>query len=213
MFRALEGVKRRYLRDELEVTESARRSETIFDKAAIRELTEAIGADGIDRVLKSAANAVATEPQKSEEQARLTRLTGVGPVGGAEAAELAARITVRSIQARENLLRDTVSSTVAADMLGVKPQTVRNRVKRGALLAVREGGDFRVPVWQFDREGEDGVIHGLPEVLKALDVPPFSQIRWLTRPNPYLEDRTPLEALKQGEIDTVVAEARGVGVA
>jgi hypothetical protein len=162
-------------------------------------------------VLSAAANALRSVPRDDTEQTRLSRLAGIEPVGEAEAAEIAARITVRSFAMRKDLLRDTISSARAAEILGVSAQTVRNRMQRGKILAVRERGDYRFPIWQFDTGGEDGVIRGLPRALNELELPPISKLRWLTHPNPSLDDRTPLDVLRQGDIETVIAEARAIG--
>ena len=48
--------------------------------------------------------------------------------------------------------------------------------------------------------------------MRTLDVSQLSKVSWLTRPNPYLEDRTPLDALKDGDRDRVVDAARAVGM-
>lgn len=83
-------------------------------------------------------------------------------------------------------------------------------------MAVLDHGTLRFPFWQFDSEGPDGVIEGLPQVLRALQGSPLAQISWLTTPNSVLhrgpEDSgiTPLEALKSGQIQRVVELACGV---
>ena len=108
---------------------------------AIRELTKVLGEGGVGRVLNAAANALRALPQNDEEEARLSRLAGIKPVGEGEAAEIAARITVRSMEMRKaRTLSETLSSATAAEILGVSAQTVRNRMpQQGRLLAVASG--------------------------------------------------------------------------
>ena len=83
-------------------------------------------------------------------------------------------------------------------------------------MAVLDHGTLRFPIWQFDSEGPDGVIEGLPQVLRALQVTPLAKISWLTTPNGVLRadskasDITPLEALRSGQIQRVIELARGV---
>ena len=55
------------------------------------------------------------------------------------------------------------------------------------------------------------MIEGLPAVLRALRIKALAAMRWLTRPSAVLDKRTPLAALRAGEVDRVVAEAAGVG--
>ena len=39
----------------------------------------------------------------------------------------------------------------------------------------------------------------------------YSKLNWLTRPNPVLDGSTPIEALKLGQRERVLAEATAVG--
>jgi hypothetical protein len=55
------------------------------------------------------------------------------------------------------------------------------------------------------------VIEGLPAVLKALAISDYAKLNWLTRANAYLEDTTPIQALKAGQKKRVLAEAAAVG--
>ena len=98
-----------------------------------------------------------------------------------------------------------------ADLLGTTRQTPHDRVKGGTLLAVSDRGAWRFPPWQFDPEGPDGVIEGLGEVLRSLNASPLARASWFVRPNPYLEGRTPLEVLREGQIEAVRSAAEAVG--
>lgn len=55
------------------------------------------------------------------------------------------------------------------------------------------------------------MIDGLPQVLQALQVSNLAKVRWLQRPQPVFAGATPLELLRQGRIDEVLAEAAQVG--
>jgi hypothetical protein len=55
------------------------------------------------------------------------------------------------------------------------------------------------------------VIDGLPDVLAALPVAHLIKARWLQRPQPLLEGHTPLQLLREGQLDRVIVEARAVG--
>jgi hypothetical protein len=113
---------------------------------------------------------------------------------------------------RRELLRGALSSTQVAELLGTKRQTPHDRLRSQTLLAVEDNGRWQFPYWQFDASGPNGVIAGLPDVLKALDISALAKVSWLTTPNPYLEGRTPLQALKEGQAARVIDQARAVGV-
>jgi hypothetical protein len=95
--------------------------------------------------------------------------------------------------------------------LGTSRQTPHDRVSSQTLLAIRNNGKLCFPSWQFDPEGSDGVIEGLPAVLKTLEISDYAKLNWLTRLNPYLDGQTPIQALKVGQKERVLAEASAVG--
>jgi hypothetical protein len=115
-------------------------------------------------------------------------------------------------QWRRQLLKGALTSPQVAQLLGTSRQTPHDRVKARTLLGISDNGALRFPSWQFDPEGPDGVIEGLPDVLKTLQVSDLAKLSWLVRSNPFLDGLTPLQALKQGQKERVVQEAIGVGV-
>lgn len=115
-------------------------------------------------------------------------------------------------QWRRQLLKGALTSSQVAKLLGTSRQTPHDRVKARTLLGISDNGALRFPSWQFDPEGPDGVIEGLPDVLKTLQVSDLAKLSWLVRSNPFLEGLTPVQALKQGQEERVVQEAMGVGI-
>jgi len=117
-------------------------------------------------------------------------------------------------QRRRELLCGAISASEVAELLGFQSrQTPHDRLKHNRLLAIKDNGIFKFPLSQFDPEGADGIVNGLPDVLEALaDLSPFTKLNWLSKPNAVFEGLTPLEMLKQGELDKVVIEARANGV-
>ncbi len=129
------------------------------------------------------------------------------------AERMAARFDVlaRSFAKRRELLADSLTTAQVAQLLGTSRQTPHDRVESGTLLAVMDRGALRFPIWQFDPDGEGGVVAGLPAVLRALEVSPMAKVSWLTRPNYMLDGATPLACLKSGDVERVVGLARAVG--
>lgn len=130
-----------------------------------------------------------------------------------EALRLEIEAQQRAFACREVLLRGSLTAPQVARLLGTTRQTPHDRAQSQTLLAVEDRGSLRFPYWQFDANGPNGIIVGLPAVLKALDISPLGKVSWLTRPNPYLDGRTPLEILKAGEVERVLDQARAVGAA
>jgi hypothetical protein len=113
---------------------------------------------------------------------------------------------------RQDLLKDALTAPQVAKLLNTSRQTPHDRLKKNTLIAVQDNGVWKFPVWQFDASGADGVIPGLPEVLKVLNVPALSKISWLTKPNRAFDGDSPVDALKNNRKDKVVCEARTVGI-
>ena len=127
-----------------------------------------------------------------------------------------AELEFQALQARfamrRQLLAQCIGTSEVVSLLGLRNrQTPLDRLKAGTLLAIRDQGQWRFPLWQFDPDGPDGVIAGLPEVLAALPIADLIKARWLQRPQPLLDGQTPLQVLRDGQRDRVLTEARAVG--
>lgn len=119
----------------------------------------------------------------------------------------------RGLDERKRLLADAVGAGDVADLLGVGQQTPHGRRLAGTLLGVKDRGRWRFPTWQFDVDGPDGVVAGLPEVLRALRGPisDLGRVRWFVTPHASLDDRTPIDALRAGDVADVSAVAQAHG--
>jgi hypothetical protein len=117
----------------------------------------------------------------------------------------------KHFQHRRQLLESSLTAVQVAQLLGTSRQTPHDRVSSQTLLAIRDNGKLCFPSWQFDPEGSDGVIEGFPAVLKALEISDYAKLNWLTRVNPYLDGQTPIQTLKAGQKERVLAEASAVG--
>ena len=116
-----------------------------------------------------------------------------------ERVELERDALARAFEYQNNLLKDAIGTSEVLRLLGYAGrQSVHDRVQAQTLLAVKDKGVLRFPLWQFDPQGPDGVVDGLPDVLRSLSVSDFAKLSWLVRPNPFLGGVKPIEALKEG---------------
>ncbi|NOR24477.1 MAG: hypothetical protein GQ542_08810 [Desulforhopalus sp.] len=119
----------------------------------------------------------------------------------------------RTFERRKRLLEGTLSVAKVAKLLGVSRQTVHHRVKAQTLLGLKDKNTYRFPMWQFDGDGPNGIIPELPKSLKALNISNFGKAFWLSRENAVLDNKTPIDMLKEGEYTRVLIEARSIGAA
>jgi len=179
--------------------------------AALERVLEQLALTSADmRHLAEAMSAEARRPRSRADRDAAQRIAGPPPLP-VQSAKLEVRALKRYFDERRRLLGDSLSVDQVAALLGTSRQTPHDRAKARTLLAVPDGGRLRFPAWQFDADGPDGVIEGLPAVLRALRIGALTAVRWLTLPNAVLDKRTPLAALRAGDVDRVVAEAAGVG--
>jgi excisionase family DNA binding protein len=179
---------------------------------ADRRLAGALPLSDIDDIVAEAEHAA--ELVDAPGSARVSKLTGDVLPGPREMARIRRANLLRAFSERRALLAEALSVAEVAELLGVGRQTPHDRVKAGTLLAVKENGKLIFPDWQFDPDGADGVLVGLPEVLRAIQGPisPMGRIRWFVTPKPLMDGRAPLEALRAGDVDIVVREAQAIGV-
>jgi hypothetical protein len=118
----------------------------------------------------------------------------------------------RSFALRRQLLARTIGTAEVNEILAAgSRQTVHDRLKAGTLLGILDQGKWRFPLWQFDADGPNGVIDGLAQVLQALQVSNLAKARWLQKPHPVFGGSTPVDLLRQGRLEEVLAEAGQVG--
>jgi len=113
---------------------------------------------------------------------------------------------------RKQLLANALTAQEVADLLSVSRQTVHERIKDGRLFGILESNVMRLPAFQFDPAGPNGVIAGLPEVFALINSSVLGKMTWLTSSNPVFDGQPPFEVLKQGRFEDVLQEARSVGV-
>jgi excisionase family DNA binding protein len=80
----------------------------------------------------------------------------------------------------------------AAHRLGVSAPTVHEMVVAGDLAALRLGGVWRLPAWQF---GTDRLLPGVRDLLRNWPGSFLSLSIWACTPSSRLQGRTPAQAL------------------
>ena len=117
------------------------------------------------------------------------------------------------IRAKNKLLEKeggVITSSKVAEFLGVSRQAVDKRRKQGKLLAVSlDKRGYFYPLWQFS---EEGVIPGFERVMNILkDYDPWMKVIFLLNVNHYLDNHSPLEKLREGDLDKVFNAAEAAG--
>lgn len=124
-----------------------------------------------------------------------------------------AEAIARGAEAKQELLAAAGggwgSPRVAAH-LGITRQAVDKRRRAGRLLALQSGrGDWLYPVCQFT---DDGVLPGIDRYLAAFPASGgWTRLDVLLAPAEEIGDRSPLEALRQGNVEAAVRVASMFG--
>ncbi len=178
---------------------------------ALQHLLEQSSPEDLESVSSRIERALQSPEVPEERRELVAELTGGREYGRQERSALEMATLARSFRRRKELLEGALTAPKVAKLLDTTRQTPHDRVRSGTLLAVLDRGVWRFPAWQFDPEGPDGVVEGLPDVLQTLHTSPLAKASWLVRPNQYLEGRTPLETLKEGRKEAVRSAAETVG--
>lgn len=120
---------------------------------------------------------------------------------------------IRGIEARDRLLNEhggTLTAEGVAGILGISRQGVDKRRSAGTLIGLTTGRHgYRYPAWQFTKSG---VVPGLEDVLRVLAPhDPWMQAAFFLGNNLRLKGKSPLEALKAGQLSAVLNAAELYG--
>lgn len=120
---------------------------------------------------------------------------------------------LRWLRGREHLLLmegGAVTALQAAELLGITRQAVDKRRRVGTLIGLSLGRKGYVyPVWQFD---QGGTLPGLEAVLAELkEFSPWMQDAFMLSGDARLDGKRPLDLLRQGTVQRVVAVASAYG--
>jgi hypothetical protein len=114
---------------------------------------------------------------------------------------------------REILEAEGGSLTVSevATLLGITRQAVDKRRRAGTLIGLQAGRrGYLYPRWQFTTDG--ALLSGLPELLADLaEFSPWMQAGFMLSPNLRLNNARPIDAMRDGSIDSVRQAAQSYG--
>ncbi len=160
-----------------------------------------------DRALDDAAGA------SSDYEVLLRLLENPEAVGALRARNSLLPARLRWLRDRERLLEaegSVIPATDVATLLHMTRQGVDKRRKEGRLLGLSVGRrEYLYPLWQF---AQGGTLLGLEAALKALaPLDPWGQVAFLLSGDARLGGQRPLDLLRRGEVDPVVAAAEQYG--
>jgi hypothetical protein len=149
--------------------------------------------------------------------------TGLGTILNAlERPEVAASVRdqdplamarLRGIEAKRRVLTEDggmLSAEKAGEILTMSRQAVEKRRKAGRLIGVSLGRrGFGYPAWQFTERGTLPHLDDVLNVLKEHDA--WTKLVFLTTQNAALNGMRPIDALRSGDVEEVLASARTYG--
>ena len=174
----------------LKTSTSSLDKNTIVDKygaKVLKQVEELLSSmsEETKQLLDKKLEKIVRQPCADSEEQSIADLISGKTYSAEEKRELELVNLMNSFALRAKLLEDTITSPEVTKLLGCRSrQTPLDRVKNQTLIAVKDNGKWKYPLWQFDPEGADGVIEGLPKLIKSLEVSNLAKISWLTCPHP-----------------------------
>jgi hypothetical protein len=161
--------------------------------------------EALARITEMAPTATLTEAlAATTDVGTLARVLGDAAVVGPAIVELEplAPLIARNAEHRLELLEEAGGALSAEEvgvlLGGISRQAVDKRRQSLGLLAFRQGGDWRYPACQFDRQLHD-IVAGIPAVVRAMaGSGPWVTLDFLLAADERLDGMSPLEALRAG---------------
>jgi hypothetical protein len=103
--------------------------------------------------------------------------------------------------------RDMLSADDFARLIGVTREAVRQKLRRHEIIGLQGAKrGVRYPAWQVS--GDGALLPALPRLSAVLGESPWTLYRFLTQPNPAFKGKPPLDSLRTGRIEPVIAAAQ-----
>ena len=107
--------------------------------------------------------------------------------------------------ARRELMHASLSRGEVAELLGISSQAVLDRLTHGDLVGLKDGREWRIPMWQIHAGAERGFLPGIADLQRVFPGGVVSLSRWAVTPNVDLGEMTPANALAAGRVQDVIA--------
>jgi hypothetical protein len=140
------------------------------------------------------------------------RFWGPAPDSVTAAEAVVADLTDQFAQRRE-LAANSISRGAAAKLLSISSQSVTDKLESRKLVGIKVGREWRLPRWQFDPDNVAGALPDLDVLQAAFPGGPVSLSRWIMRPNPEFDGRTPREEAVARGSASVIEVARALTAA
>jgi hypothetical protein len=122
------------------------------------------------------------------------------------------RALLRGAEMKRDMLRaegGVLSAQQLAQHLGITPQGVGRKRERNQVFWLEVGDGYVYPAFQV---GRSGLMPGIRDVLDAFQVTdPWMRVSFMLSGDRRLDDRRPMDLLRQGMIDEVVRAAATFG--
>lgn len=118
-----------------------------------------------------------------------------------EAASPIAKARARGMERRRRILKQaggTVPLKLMAEREGLKPESIRRRIQRGALIALRDRDGYHIPAIQLDDTGRQ-YEHLGPMLADLANASPYRQLQWLMQPHSELDGQSPIDIIRNGQ--------------
>ncbi len=116
---------------------------------------------------------------------------------------------MRQAKQRKAFLEASLTVKELVSMTGLSDRGVRNMIR--PLLKIEHNNTYYVPQFQFQFDKTSYVSQELKQCLESFppEISPIGKFNYLTKDNSRLNS-IPLEALKKGHLDEVLADIRGI---
>jgi hypothetical protein len=160
-----------------------------------------------------AANSALLDRTVEEFRRTLTEIGGQpSSPDDAEVLGRRAAMVVLAGGAWERALGELLTSAEARVLLGgISREALRKRVLSGSVMALRDDADLiRYPRWQFDAAigAPFGAIKVLNKIFGEAGLDSWTLAAFATAPQPELDDRTPVDAFADPDLEPLLFAAR-----
>jgi hypothetical protein len=148
-------------------------------------------------------------PEAEDEDPRIAELFGPPPTVE-EMNRVRAPMTALRDAAEGSVLERCVTVPATGGLIAISRRRVLRRIRHGRLVALRRDSTYFVPEWQFRGHG---FLGGVEHMIAAWPGSPLALADWAEQPSVDLDDRTPAQALADGDVRSVLKLEASIVVA